>query len=255
MSLKMCLLLTVFGTPWTVESQFNKQQVTQFRGNAGGLTVPTIQEVMRATGIGLLDETFIFQVSNEGSELQKNKAILLKNLKNTTPRLRAIVMSMAMQESTTMNPGDYDPTKTGNDTNYGLNNLNRRLIVALDPSYINNDHKLNKLNDNTTTAAIEYAIAESTRLVLVGLEKSFGVPEENTQWQAPDSMLNFVRGGIDGFISTRRFDCPYRCGRACCGTLDCIGYRNHIASMAYMILQDPRLLTGDTRIESYVKHE
>ena len=216
----------------------------------GDLGVPSVALVTRMTGIFPIGEAMTFKVSHYGEELKRNKATLMKYLSRYSDSkvMIAIAMAMCMQESTDFNPGNYDHSKTGDATNYGLFNLNRHLIGEIDSSYVRNKEKLDSLNKNATAVDIESSIAKGAKLVMAGLHKVGGKTILGVEWQFINSMLNFNRGGQSGFISTPGWDCPISTEND--KTYDCIGYRVRVASMTYMILQNPKLLTGDTRIDS-----
>ena len=206
-----------------------------------------------ATGIKLINPLQIFPI-NSYPEGKKRKAILLSSLEKegATKSEIAIGMAMAMQESTAYNAHDAD--KKGDSANFGLFNMNKHLISTIAPEYT--EDSLMALNDYTNTEKATFAISSSVKIALSALRKDSGELElyfeNNTPkkfpWHKINSALNFNRAGDGGFASTGNPDCPKMYNSV--KTSQCLDYRSAIASMANMILKDPSLLTGDTRIDS-----
>lgn len=228
---------------------------------------PNIENVKSQTGIGNIYKTYLFKTHDYSKEnsIVKWKKILKDYLDGSgaPQNIKAIVMAMAMQESKDFHQWDWKKdSKTDGTANFGLLNLNEDFISQIDSSYDQKDTKtgaysktwkikaLNYLGDNDWTNSIK----SSADLAIKGLQKgdgsyySYNWGNKNYSWQPINSMLNFHRAGESGMTHTGQYDCPKSKWDSSSG--DCIGYREHIASIAYMLMNNQDLWNGGIRIES-----
>ena len=205
-----------------------------------GRVASSIYDLESATGIKLLSKVVDLRdkLGNFGSQYAANKKTLVQaiNSSNANQQEKAIIVAMAMQETNEMKGSQHDTGKYGDGENFGMFNMNRQLLTILDPSISESD--IQRLNEDSS-----WAIYRNVPLLLAGLRKNDKT--RNIQWEPINSLLNFNRGGWDGFCSTGQMNGPW----------NTIGYRERIAAMAFMILNDNSLLYGDVRINSDLYHQ
>ena len=200
--------------------------VTPFTISQPTNSPPTIDDVTYRTGIQKINQTTAFQNTYRPG-ISKYKKAILDGIQDADERIRAIVMAMAMQEDSGLSTRT-DANKT---QNFGLFNLNRLAIEWARPGVPESDYKV--FNDFSSDTAIF-----ASHKLMAGIVKD-GANKDVT------AFLNFVRGGMNGYKSTGKWDCDF----------DCRGYRANIASSAYMIIEDPKFLTDDRRIDAMTVHQ
>lgn len=162
----------------------------------------------------------VYKITRYGDLLAYNKRKIIAAIPiGAPPSFGALLIAMAMVETTTLSSADRDASKDtrGDAANVSLFNLSLDLVKCLgyteDP-WIFNDAK---------------NLSELTQLLWGGMQK-WGV----------HALLNFVRGGRTGFQDHHSYDCA--------------GYRRTIATMLKLIDADPSLLTDNRRIEIELRH-
>ena len=199
---------------------------------------PSVADVSSNTGVGRIRNVPAIPVSTYTGDDGKKLATHKKNLQTAldelgaNPTERAMLTAMAMQEDYTMSGSKRDTAKDADpkSKNYGIFNLNGDLINRIDPNA-----NMGEMNDDSAAAT-----KPSAKIALAGLRK------KDAGFTSPDSVLNFNRGGEGGFKSTGLKDD--------CGKCDCLGYREHIASMTDILLKNPSYLQGPTRLDSQLKY-
>jgi hypothetical protein len=163
-----------------------------------------------------------FTINDYGFILRFNKQRLcmVTDAAGIPPHLKALMVAMAMQESTTMSSVDRDATKDGDGdaANVSLFNLSidlvRHIDLAVDPWSLNQACNLPVV---------------VVRLIQSGIRK-WGI----------ERFLNFVRGGCTAFNDGHNY-----------GAAE---YREGIATILRQIDRDPSLLTDDRRVDVCVPH-
>jgi hypothetical protein len=135
------------------------------------------------------------------------------------PHLKALMVAMAMQESTTMSSADRDASKDGDGdaANVSLFNLSIDLVRHVDPNV--DPWSLNQACN----------LPVLVRLIQSGIGK-WGI----------ERFLNFVRGGRTAFADGVSYGAEH--------------YREAIATILRQIDRDPKLLTDDRRVDVCVPH-
>lgn len=166
-----------------------------------------------------------YTIRSYGPMLRSNKALLvvaynaLHNGK-TTPAPLALMMAMAMVETTTLSVSDRDCSKDGmvnRSANCSMFNLSEDLLTHIGFT--------GRFEDLNVAANLPLVVKQ----VDAGLRK-LGV----------EGLLNFVRGGRCGFLDTTSF-----------GATD---YRSTIATILSVIDQQPTLMTDDRRVDISLEH-
>lgn len=167
--------------------------------------------------------TLNYTLSDYGNELIYNKAKLINAFNNVSlydNNIRALIMSMAMLETNTLNTTSRDTSKdknTDGSTNVSLFNLNVDMIQSLGYNYTNE-----YMNDPDNL--------DSVINIIIRAFMTWGF----------DKTLNFVRGGRKGFVDSKSY-----------GSED---YRNTIVSIMNAILKDQDLMHDSRRVEIYLNH-
>jgi hypothetical protein len=156
-------------------------------------------------------------INGYGAVMQANKALLLQSAREAPPHLQALMMAMAMIETTTLSAADRDATKDtkGASANVSLFNLSLDLVRCVDPS-------VDPWALNTDTAL-------AVRVIQQGIAK-WGIP----------TFLNFVRGGRTAFKDGHSY------GAA--------AYRNTVATTLMLIDRFPGLMKDDRRVDVDLEH-
>jgi hypothetical protein len=155
-----------------------------------------------------------YSLTQEGPALANNKAAVMQALNQlgATPSEQAVVMAMAMQETTQINVGQRDASKDGRSAaNVSAFNLNVDMVAQL--GYKVSDLNLNDQRNIGTAVGI-----------LVKAMRTWGTKR----------LLDFQRGGRTGFQDGVSYDCA--------------GYRNAIGASHNLIMADPSLLTDSRRV-------
>lgn len=163
-----------------------------------------------------------YSIRSYGYAFQKNKQAIVSiaDYAGATSNERAVIIAMAMIETTTLSADDRDrskDTRTDGSANVSLFNLNVDLVLRL--GYAGDTRWLN------SQAALPTAVG----LILKGLRRMGVVP-----------FLNYVRGGYTAWKDGKSYDA--------------YGYRNAIATMLRLIDEQPCLLYDDRRIDIDLKH-
>lgn len=158
-----------------------------------------------------------YTITGYGATLQANKALLLQACVSAPAHLQALMMAMAMVETTTLSASDRDATKDYDTpaANVSMFNLSVDLVKcvdsSVDPWALNNDTGL------------------ATRIIQQGVAK-WGIP----------SFLNFVRGGRTAFKDGISYGAP--------------AYRNNIATILMLIDRFPGLMRDGVRVNIDLVH-
>jgi hypothetical protein len=153
--------------------------------------------------------------------LQRNKMKLNVAHESVKPGFvstQALLMAMAMVETTTLSGEDRDRSKDGGPSeNVSMFNLSVDLVRELGyhgpPQFLND----------------EFRLSEVVTLVNVGLRK----------WGCP-AFLDFVRGGRTAFQDHVSYDAA--------------GYRNTVATILRLFDARPELMWNDQRVEIDLRH-
>jgi hypothetical protein len=159
-------------------------------------------------------------LTHYGSLLQQNKNILntVINSQVTAPYFQALLIAMAMIETTTMTSDNRDCSKDGTvSANISLFNLSIDLLQTL--GYKNDPLLLNNIAN----------LPIIVQLLKLGFDK----------WGC-ESLLNYVRGGRTAFNDGHSYDA--------------YGYRNTVATILRQFDKDPTLLWNDVRVEIVLQH-
>ena len=211
-----CQVLAAIAPTQTISTMLSTPLTTTYPTS----TPPTTEDVINATKIQMINSTNVFQNTYHPG-ISKSKAAIIKGLNKAPVNIRAIVMAMGMQECATMD-ARTDPKPQ----NYGLFNLNSFAIALVRPWFKKSDY--NKLNDFSTKNTMLSSTSTLSGIIQDGLSKDI------------TSFLDAVRGGSTAYYTADKWDCKYQC----------LEYRNNIASIAYMILEDPNYLSDDRRIDA-----
>lgn len=166
-----------------------------------------------------------FTIRSYGPTLKANKALLttafwLQGPRTLTHPKLALMMAMAMVETTTMSVSDRDCSKDGcsdRSANCSMFNLSEDLLT-----YIGFTGRFQDLN---VTSNLAQVVAQ----IEIGLKK-LGV----------EGFLNYVRGGRSGFLDRSSYGVDE--------------YRSTIATILSVIDANPSLLTDDRRVDIVLRH-
>jgi hypothetical protein len=163
-----------------------------------------------------------YKITSYGRALRANKAQLVNAfiVARISDERRALMVAMAMIETTTMSPSQRDASKdsrTDGAANASIFNLSEDMMRQL--GYVGDIHLLDPLT----------ALPDVVSLIDYGVE-TWGVTR----------LLNFVRGGRQAFNDGTSY-----------GAED---YRNAVATILRAIDRFPPLMTDDRRVEIYVPH-
>lgn len=163
-----------------------------------------------------------YHLSSYGDRLRGNKAVLLRACRDAgvSVSLQALLMGMAMVETTSLSAADRDASKDGctdGSANVSLFNLSVDLVTQL--GYSGDASWLNTRD---------------------GLARAVGLLAEGVRRWGVVRLLNFVRGGRRGFEDGVSYDC--------------YGYRNTIATMLRVIDAQPAVMWDDRRVEIDLAH-
>lgn len=162
-----------------------------------------------------------YAINEYGFLLRYNKQRLVMVCRNAgvPPHLTALMVAMAMQETTTMSSDDRDATKDGDGAaaNVSLFNLSIDLVRQVDPSV--DPWSLNHVSNLPVAVGI----------IKAGIDR-WGI----------ERFLNFVRGGRTAFEDGVSY------GAA--------NYRDGVATILRQIDLDPKLLDDDRRVDVCVPH-
>ena len=154
--------------------------------------------------------------------MQNNKAKLEAaiNATDASQSERALVVAMAMLETTDMDPSQRDGSKDGTaSANVSILNLNADMVISLGYQGSDNGASLNNPAN----------LSQAVKLLLHGF-RTWGIPQT----------LNFQRGGRTAFNDGVSY------GAA--------AYRSTIATIYGQIAADASLLNDGRRIEVYLVH-
>lgn len=164
-----------------------------------------------------------YALRSYGHVLQGNKALLTAATRSggaVTDAMLALMMAMAMLETTTMSADDRDRTKDGSpdrSANCSMFNLSEDLLLHI--GYTGRFEDLNDVHNLPTVVA----------QIGIGVKK-LGV----------HGFLNFVRGGRKGFLDGTSYGVD--------------AYRATIATILSVIDAHPRLLSNDQRVDINLVH-
>jgi hypothetical protein len=170
--------------------------------------------------IGTANPRAPYSLTQEGPALANNKAAVMQALNQlgATPSEQAVVMAMAMQETTQMVASQRDASKDGTSgANVSAFNLNADMVAQL--GYKVSDLNLNDQRNIGTAVGI-----------LVKAMRTWGTKR----------LLDFQRGGRTGFQDGVSYGCA--------------SYRNAIGMSYNLIMADPSLLTDSRRVAISVNH-
>ena len=162
-----------------------------------------------------------FKLNDYGAALQKNKGLLAAAIdaSGATPQERALIIAIAMQETTTMDIRDRDAHKDGTmSANRSIININYDMLTKL--GYVKDDNGASLDDPAQLGLAVSYML------------KAF------RQWDVQRA-LNFHRGGFTAFTDGTSY-----------GAAD---YRNAINSIYNAMAADLTLMSDGRRVEVAVR--
>lgn len=180
--------------------------------------------------------SYPYRIESYGSLLRSNKALLLQAfaVHNIREERRALMMAMAMIETTHLLPNERDAKKdnrTDGSANASIFNLNEDMLRRL--GYQGNIHLLDPLA----------ALPQVVTLIDRAIDKTnWGItPNQGVSASGVTAMLNFVRGGADAYKDGVSWDAR--------------NYRNAVATALKLISGDPSLMSDDRRITMNVRYQ